>query len=438
MRLPEAIITLLRQQQFSAVLHGEWLLMACHNDTDHKSLDLGAILIEAEPNRLGQQQLMDVLFLISEAFSITHLRLTQNNIYGLGCLLMRGLAMSTLVTLDLSNCGLDGEDLDFLALANACPNLEKLVLAGNDLSPWRETSSQHVPMSQTQGFKAVIENLLSLVYLKKLRTLNLSKTNLGIVSSYLGAVIAVIVSNGVLEHVELHGISLSKKAYAYCIVACSQMRRLSRMPVVMHCEGNKNSDFFKERVQLWNQVCQKENHKQALCILSLFSKRERSENVHQYINAKSDARALSANAVEQCEQIMRSMSTEVNRLWAGKKRREQAVLSPRSKRQRQQIMQQTPDRSLCAQEADLSLTDECWIQPLRLFQSPESGENKSFQYPSFKCLDWESLENIDPQMQIVLEKGKESAMCQLMNLPEEMRVKIAEYLGEHRCPVRII
>ena len=41
-------------------------------------------------------------------------------------------------------------------------------------------------------------------------------------------------------------------------------------------------------------------------------------------------------------------------------------------------------------------------------------------------------------MQIVLEKGKESAMCQLMNLPEEMRVKIAEYLGEHRCPVRII
>ncbi|GEM_PF-4753422 len=434
MKLPDDIITLLRHQQFSALLHDGIVLDACRSASNQTTLDLSAILISADLEITARHQLMYVLNLITQKFPIIYLHLGQNNIYGMGSRLMQGLHQSSLLYLDLSNCGLDGEDLDFSALAKGCPKLYSLILEGNDLRPWQDTSTRQIPVNKTDGFRVVIQNLLSLVHLKNLRILNLSKTNIDIINTYLGAVIWVLISNRVLEQIELRGIGFSKKAFAYCIVACGQMRRASRKPVTIVCEGSRNSDFFKQRIQRWNQDQQKKSQEHTLTVLSLFNKYERSTKVHHNINARSDPRALAVDLIAQCEDILVSLSTDVHRLWGENKRKESMTLSPRAKRQRQQISTEQTSQAYTLGESETIIFDYT-LTPCRLFHYPQkklkSGSNGAYLIHDHSI----GIENINPQSQSENSREDEVHKRRLLDLPQDIRIKIAGYLGEGQCQV---
>ena len=436
MRLPDDIITLLRYQAFSLLYHGSSVLEACGSAPNQTMLDLSAILISADPDLSSQHQLMSVLGVIAQTFPIVYLHLGQNNIYGVGRQLMQGLHQSTLLSLDLSNCGLDGEDLDFPALAKCCPKLSSLILEGNDLRPWRSTYARQTPIDKTEGFRVVVQNLLSLVYLKNLRILNLSKTNIDILNTYVGAIIWVLVSNRVLERIELRGIGFSKKALAHCIVACGQMRRSSQKPVTIVCEGSKISGFFKQRLQDWNQDRQIISQAHALTVRSLFSKYERMIGTHHYIDAKSDTRALADDPIAQCEDIRASLSADVSRLWAGKKRKESMTLSPRAKRQRQRDIAGQISQVYSISESEARIFDY-FPEPCRLFHHPLKKLKKSANDTHLIHDRPMDIENIDPQSQDDKNKEVEVNECQLLNLPQDVRIKIAEYLGERQCPVII-
>lgn len=442
MRLPEAVIALLLDKQFSTIMYGDWVLQALAQVGDQETLDVSAIILQAQPDATTYEQLLALLALLMRHYPIDHLLLKQNAIDGQGRELMQGLKSTTLLSLDLSYCGLDGEDLQFAALAKGCPHLSSLSLEGNDLRPWCDAASRTEADERSQSFVLVLRNLLGLVYLSRLRHLNLSKTHVDCMRNYLGAVLWVLVSNRQLERIELRGLGLSKKAFAYCLVACDHMRRDAIKPITLVHESKVNGDFFKDRVVRWSAWRHEANQQHHLAVLSLFTQEERVKMAYRHRDARSDQRRLDADVLSQCDAILRSMHKGVGHLWScvqqHKKRKEEADISPRSKRQKQAMMEMTPPR-ISSGLALMRTQDSQWPGML-LFHSPISGVRKCDQPSNQGQKRSHEQENIDPQVAgatTAVPASQAQRTLHWFDLPVELRIHITNFLGESRCPLVI-
>ncbi len=356
---------------------------------------------------------------------IKHVQLSMNDCSSITDSLWDALSCSHLTTLDVSDCGLNNDALDFKSLANHCSGLETLLLSGNDLSNkdiWAlDKKEAEYQLKQEQSTGKLLCGLMQMAKLRKLRRLDLSKTGIGKLKNGLGGLMWMIARNGTLEYLDISGMGISKKVAAYVLSGLGGLQRAKNRVVEVRFGSSRLESHFLERLHKWNTDHEIGNLDHYVIRESLLTRAERKEMKEVVMGGNHGVSAefidgFSPEAIGPIQELIRP---GVHQIWP----KDMAVDEVQRKKRRMDV----------DVESD---------HPKKRTRAEESAEESSTEgQDEAVSLHLQSFFNLEGKNGGVCKEKKaesEHSRLQFYDLPKEIRHEIKENLGEGVCQVKMI